>query len=671
MRLVLRWPTGLALAAALLALHAVGAETPLPAEVPAAAFFEAEAMSEPVLSPEGDGLAILLRNKSGRRVLAVLDTSDLHKITLVAAFGDADVVDVHWVNDKRIIFRNWREDSSAVDQRGSGLYAVDRDGSAMRELIMPQWPRLVAAAKGAGSRSLTPDHVLLRTLNDGSDDVLIKQGIFRHRETEAYAPMRLDTRSGEVHSVLTAHPPEHAFGWLFDAQAHLLAVETLYQGEQALFTPTDEGWQERSRFPAYASIPGGFDIQQLGADGRIYVTRYDHGEAALFLLDPTTFRPAAQPVVAVDGFDFNGHLIEDSRHGRVLGVRFVSDAEGTVWLDPELKSLQDKIDARLHGLINIVDLADCGCANRVLVTSYSDRQPPLYFLYDRTDQSLVSIGASRPAIQAAKMARTDFYRIRSRDGQQIPLYVTRPSGKGPWPTVVLVHGGPFLRGWSGAWDPESQFLASRGYLVVKPEFRGSAGYGIKLYESGFKQWGLAAQDDIADATVWAAAQGLADRGRTCIAGASYGGYATLMGLVRYPDLYRCGVAWAAVADIDMMYDIWWSDASDEWKGYGMPVMVGDKVKDAAQFAATSPLKLASHIQRPLLLAHGGIDARVPIAHAYALRDALQAAHAPVTWIEYPEEAHGWYEPTTRIGFYEQMEKFLAANLAADANVPRH
>ena len=670
MRLLLSKVVRLAAAATLAASQAMASDLAAPADVPVEAFFNVQDMSEPVLSPEGDALAILLRNKAGRRVLAVLDTADLQKATLVAAFDDADVVDARWVNDKRLVFRSWREDSSAFDQRGTGLYGVDRDGGSMRELIMPRWPDYVTRAKAASSRSLTPDHVLLRTLDDGSDDVLIDRGVFQHRSLEALVPMRLDTRTGQVRSMLAAPAPQHVFGWFFDGQARLVAAETQYQGEQTLVTPTGEGWQERARFPAYASSPGAFDIHQVAADGQIYVTRYDHGEAALFVLNPTTFVPAGQATVKIDGFDFDGHLIEDKRHHRVLGVHFVSDADGTVWLDPELQKLQDRIDARLKGLVNIVDLADCGCAARVLVTSYSDRQPPVYFLYDRADQAFTLIGASRPRIQATQMARTDFYRIAARDGQQIPVYVTRPQGKGPWPTVVLVHGGPNVRGWSGIWDSESQFLASRGYLVVKPEFRGSAGYGVKLFESGFKQWGLASQDDIADATTWAAAQGLADPKRTCIAGASYGGYATLMGLVRYPDLYRCGVAWSAVADIDMMYDIWWSDASAEWKGYGMPAMVGDKVKDAAQFSATSPLKQAARIQRPLLLAHGGVDERVPIVHAHALRDALEAAHAPLVWIEYPEEAHGWYEPATRIGFYERVAAFLAANIGSGANAAR-
>jgi len=249
------------------------------------------------------------------------------------------------------------------------------------------------------------------------------------------------------------------------------------------------------------------------------------------------------------------------------------------------------------------------------------------------------------------------------------VYVTKPHGKGPWLTVVLVHGGPNLRGWSREWDAESQFLASRGYLVVKPEFRGSAGYGANLEGAGFRQWGLSMQDDIADATTWAASRGWSDARRTCIMGGSYGGYAALMGLVRYPDLYRRGVALAAVADIGMMYETWWSDQSDDWKGFGMTVTIGDRDKDAAQFAATSPLKQAARIKQPLLLAHGALDRRVPIEQAQAMRAALEANHAPLTWLYYPEEGHGFYFQKDRFDYYRKVEAFLGANIGAGAGAP--
>lgn len=137
----------------------------------------------------------------------------------------------------------------------------------------------------------------------------------------------------------------------------------------------------------------------------------------------------------------------------------------------------------------------------------SDIQAPVYFLYDRQADKLTLLGASCPWLKSAQMARQDFTRIKTRDGTSMPVYVTRPKGKGPFPAVVMVHGGPYARGVGWGFDPAGQFLASRGYVVIEPEFRGSLGYGSKLFKAGWKQWGLAMQDDVTDATHWAIAQG--------------------------------------------------------------------------------------------------------------------------------------------------------------------
>ena len=675
----------LAIALALAGAFAVAAHAAepvaAPSTVPVEAFFGPPDMSEPVMSPDGSALAILMRNKAGRRQLVVLDTADLTKATVAAGFADADVSDVQWVNNRRLLFHTWEEDVSAIRQTQGDLYGVDRDGNEMRVLIGQSSSRF-GSAKRIKTRALGPEHALVRTLDDGSDDVMVERGVFGHfigggeryqYEMQGTTPMRLNTRTGIAESVFDSTLPDHVQSWSFDGHGRLVAATAQDAGEVIVYTRDGSAWKERARFAAYGRDPNAFSIWDVAPDGRIFATRGGGGPdrtSALYVVDPVTFKPDGTPTLSLKGFDFEGGMIKDLAHGKLLGLHYLADGQGTVWFDPALKELQAKVDARLPGLINTIDPAACGCATRVLVSSHSGRQPPAFFLYDRKDDSLIPVGKSRSAIDPRQMASTDFVRIQARDGNQIPVWVTKPHGKGPWPTVVLVHGGPMVRGWEWRWDGESQFLASRGYLVVKPEYRGSEGYGAALFESGFKQWGLASQDDIADATRWAAAQGLADPSRTCIAGASYGGYATLMGLVRYGDLYRCGVAWAAVADIGMTYDIWWSDFSNEWKGYGMPVMVGDPVKDKDQFDATSPLKQAARIKRPLLLAHGGVDRRVPVEHAYALRDALEAAHAPLTWIFYPEEAHGWSSPENRAAFYGQVQKFLDANIGPGADAAK-
>jgi len=660
----------LAAATALGPIHAADAPPGAPASVPTAAFFSFDNLSDPVISPDGDALAMLVRNKEGRRQLAILDTSDLSKAKVIASFNDADVSRVHWVNGKRLVFSIFHEQEAYFDQTGGGLYAIDRDGDNMRTLVRPGWEREMQTGKLATDRTLDPNTVFSRVLSDGSDDVIVRRytrGASRG-EWAGTVPTRLNTRTGSVQSLGDGNLPDFGYAWFVTPHGELLGGISNVDGKATVFGRDGRQWKELNHFPSYEASDRSFSVITTGADNAVYVAKAFGADSAeaLYKLDLATGRPAGEPIVHIKGFDFDGDLIDDEAHHRVLGVHYDADADGTAWFDPAMAALQKEIDARLPGLVNRIDPASCGCANRVLVSSHSDHQPALYFLYDRKAALLIPIGSSRPAIDARQMADTDFYRIKARDGQDIPVYVTKPKGKGPFPTVVLVHGGPFLRGWNWEWDAESQFLASRGYAVIKPEFRGSRGYGSELYLSGFKQWGLKMQDDIADATRWGADKGFEDPKRTCIAGASYGGYATLMGLVRYAELYQCGVAWAAVSDLALLHDTHWSDMSEEYRAHGMPVMVGDPVKDAAQLAQTSPLQQAARITRPLLLAHGGDDHRVTLEHATQLRSALESHHAPLTWIEYRDEGHGWYLPANRVDFYDRMAQFLDANIGAGA-----
>jgi dipeptidyl aminopeptidase/acylaminoacyl peptidase len=300
-----------------------------------------------------------------------------------------------------------------------------------------------------------------------------------------------------------------------------------------------------------------------------------------------------------------------------------------------------------------------------VIHAYSDHVPGLYFLYDARSGKLVTLGNARPDIDPRKMADMEQVHYAARDGLDIPAYLSVPRGavRKNLPLVVLVHGGPQVRGRVWGWDPQVQVLAAHGYAVLEPEFRGSTGYGQKLFTAGWKQWGLAMQDDLADGVKWAVAQGLADPKRVCIAGASYGGYAVLMGLIRDPQLYRCGVDWVGVTDLDLLFTSPWSDASELWKKYGATKIIGDPVADAAQFKATSPSRNADKIHAPLLLAYGAKDKRVPIEHGERLHDALaKRPDATVEWVVYKDEGHGWHFADDNIDFWNRVIRFLDANI---------
>jgi len=232
----------------------------------------------------------------------------------------------------------------------------------------------------------------------------------------------------------------------------------------------------------------------------------------------------------------------------------------------------------------------------------------------------------------------------------------------PRPAVVVVHGGPFLRGASWAWRAEAQFLASRGYVVIEPEFRGSTGWGDAHYRAGWKQWGGTMIDDITDALRHVVNAGIADPKRVCVMGSSYGGYATLMSLVKEPDLYRCGIAHAAVTDLRHRFEIPWSDLDLLGRRVVLPLTMGDLHDDAAMFVTQSPLEQVQRIKAPVLLLHGDDDLRVPVQNGERMRDALKKAGKQVEWVLYPDEGHGFSRPANELDYWRRVETFLSRHL---------
>lgn len=182
---------------------------------------------------------------------------------------------------------------------------------------------------------------------------------------------------------------------------------------------------------------------------------------------------------------------------------------------------------------------------------------------------------------------------------------------------------------------------------------------------GRKQWGQAMQADLVDAARWAVEKGLADPKRICIAGAIYGGYATLMGLIRDPDVFACGFQWTGVTGLDFLFSRSGTDIGDLYKNYDLPMLVGDPVADAQKLADNSPVNLAAKLQRPLLMAYGAEDTRVAIKHGFAMKDALTAAgYRGLEWVVYPNEGHGWRSLETNVDFWGRVERFLERHIGS-------
>jgi dipeptidyl aminopeptidase/acylaminoacyl peptidase len=326
------------------------------------------------------------------------------------------------------------------------------------------------------------------------------------------------------------------------------------------------------------------------------------------------------------------------------------------WFEPKRAALQKSVDAALPGRINWLT---GGGGGRVLVYSYADIDPGTWYVLDIATSNLKEIARAQPEIDPKAMRPQRIVSYPSLDGLSIPAYLTLPAdglAKG-LPAVVLVHGGPIVRDVWG-FDPEVQMLASRGFAVLQPQFRGSVGFGEAFTSAGYGQWGAAMQDDVTAGAQWLVAQGIADPARMCIYGASYGGYAASWALVKTPDLFRCGVSLAGVSDLAyMLKDD--SDTNDTATGrLTMRLYAGDALTDRVHADAVSPLLHADAIKAPLLLAHGTRDGRVPIDHSEKLLDAMRANKKSVEWIKLPGEGHGIGQPENQQRYYRALFAFL-------------
>lgn len=642
------------------------AQSPLPA---IEHFFENPSFSKALLSPNGRQLAVLLGKNDTRQMLAVYDI-DSANATVVASFKDLDVYYFQWISNSRLVFDTVDSESAPGETyEGPGLFAVNSDGSDFRQLVS----RIQYTERSTGERSerdLLPWYsTLLRsTGRQSSDYVYVERPIMNDmnwNDSPHVSLLRLNTVTGAFSQV---QAPFGVQRWYLDNNGEPRIAVSMKKNIATVnyLDPTTKVWRKLTEFNAYEGSSTSFTPEGFGPDGRFYVIS-NHGKdkASLYSFDLEKQTLSDKPMFTLEKYDFEGGLVTDSTS--LLGVRYQSDADETYWFDKKMDGIQKIIDAKLPNTLNRISIGQRTESPVVLVESYSDIQPSVYFLYNYETGAINKVGEKHKQILPKQMGTQEMVRYVARDGLEIPAYLTLPPGGKTknLPMVVLVHGGPFMRGKTWGWNSETQFLASRGYAVLEPEFRGSMGFGLTHFHEGWKQWGLAMQDDIADGTKWAIKQGIAAPNRICIAGASYGGYATLMGLINDPDLYRCGVEWVGVTDIKLMFDGYRGHDSDlpaAWKQYGMPALIGDPVSDAEQLKATSPLHHAHRLKQPLLMAYGGVDRRVPLFHGTTLRDAVTKHNKNVEWVVYNDEGHGWTLAKNRIDFWGRVEKFLAREI---------
>ncbi len=641
-----------------LALLAGGFGAPAMAGVNVDAYIKNDRFESIKLSPTGDYYAATVPLED-RTVLAIIRRSDNKVTGNVSGGRNTAIADFEWVSPDRVVV-SLAEKFGALERPGltGELYGVDA-ATGTGEMLVGQ--RLQGAGLGTKIQPKKVEKVaafLTDSLPADNKNVIIAVMPFSGDPFTRAEIM--DAYTGRRHRVAGSPVRNGDFATDNAGVVRLVSgygtdnVRKLYYrtGDRAEWQLiSDEAVTKRHESPI------GFSADNTTA----YLwSEQEKGPDAIVALDVATME---RKIVLRDD-DTDPYRIIYRNGTRIpVGAFFMDPKPRTRFIDDKSPEalLYRSLEAAFGGEpVRITSQTSDG--RLALIETWSDRNPGDFFIFDTVAKKASHLLSRRDWFDPEAMASMTPFQLKARDGLPLHGYLTMPKGSSGknLPLVVMPHGGPY--GIQDVWtfDDEAQMLAGAGYAVMQLNFRGSGGYGADFIGAGAREWGLKMQDDLTDATRWAISQGIADAGKICIYGGSYGGYASLMGVAKEPSLYKCAVGYVGVYDLPTMH----TDGDIQRRGSGETYLrewIGEK--DA--LAAASPNRIAERIKVPVFLAAGGEDQRAPIKHSELMERALRNNGVPVETLYYPTEGHGFYLEKNRREYYTRLLAFFNRHLGGE------
>ena len=624
------------------------------------------------LSPSGERLAVMrLLGRGQNYVIDVYDTDNIAGEPYTLGAEHMDIVGLDWANDERLLVRTRQPvevPGRRVAYNTAGVGAPGRVKTYAYKLLSVgldggPWVELPAksniarfASETVVQRLYSPavihrlpkedDWVMIEWL--GSDDV----------GTEVF---RVNVNNGRSEPLFQFSSSYFGYGFDGDGDARVRSYATPNDNDIVIqFRLKGETeWRDWIRYDVDARRPLSVLGYGPGQDNEVYVLwAKDRDTEGIYLYDLAS--PDAEPelLFATDRYDASNVVtaciseacVDGDEDPRVVGFSYVGDAPTIYYIDEEAATLQQSIDAALPSE-NFNRIHDRAADDKyIIIHSTGPREPGRYYLL--TDKTSLQLLAAASAIEPGQLGERRVVWYEARDGMRLNAVLTLPtSGEPPYPTIAHPHGGPQSRDslhWAGAfWDEWPQLLATRGYAVLQPNFRGSTGFGYEYFAAGDRQWGLAMQDDVDDGVQHLIDEGIADPERLAIFGWSYGGYSAFMGSLRDPNPYRCAIPGAGVSSMELI-------AKEEWNY---------RFRDMFQMTrgGLSPLELVENVNVPVLLVHGDRDLIVPIRHSDLFALELERLQKPYRYVKLIDAAHTvdtlGYEHNME--FYEALLDFLA------------
>lgn len=640
-------------AAATLAL-AFCIHAPVSAKVPVEAFASQRTFDNPRISSNGTYVAVSADLGNDEHGIMVYRLSDMSNTAFLKLPKYQLASEIHWVSDDRLVYVKGGKWGAREEPFSFGeIIGMDYDGKHHDYIFGYKESTLgVGVPAGFGvfaglPREPNGKFYMSRASPESS---LPSTQIYEVDASHRSGKSRLVADIGERNLAFvldSAGVPRFAYGVGKDE-------------EQLLFSADASGKNWRRIDTATAG--GVFRPVAITADGNHVIGYHsvDNGPAALVKADMSL---GNRQTLLADGFNSVDDLVWDSKR-QPLAVEIKGALPRVGYLDA------NNPDAKLHAELrkgfpgqNVKFVDHSADGNVSLAYVYGDRNPGEWAVMDRRKDQLSRLLPRNEAIDPAQMGVRHYIRFKASDGLELDGYVTLPAGTtepSKLPMVLLPHGGPHGVSDSWSFDTDAQFLASRGYMVLQVNYRGSGDRGYAFREAGYRKWGTRIQDDLIDGMHWAVEKGYADPQRICVYGASFGGYSAMMLAAKAPELVKCAAGLSGLYDLRSMANK--SDVSRSYLGRAeIERFVG---RDDAALLADSPLSLADRIKAPVFLAHGGQDERTPIAQAEAMRKALEKAGNPPLWMSVSKEGHGFYNKENVVAFYTQLEQFLDQHIGA-------
>ncbi|WP_413663782.1 alpha/beta hydrolase family protein [Microbulbifer sp. CNSA002] len=561
------------------------------------------------ISPDGKHLALIkIPTKDGSPIIEIYDTNSMEKTPYRVNSDPMEITRFYWASNDVIIMNLRQQVRKKIDGFNQGVYEGIIASLDIKKKKLKKYDHM-----GARVEHLLPEkkNKIIYSFFPGGDNNKIK---------EAFRPQtyyELDLKTGSKKLILRG---KLALGAVeFDGKGNpwLARGFDISEGEYVWYerVTNKKEWQEIYRLSedSFETFEvNGFDEK----NPEIFFVRANNGKDKVglweFNIAKKKFSEAIYLRNDVDIAGVTYHSNKWTNPDTIAGVYYYKDGVKTEYLDPISSAMANQIQGVIPNSEFTRITSRDRSGNSLIITNTGSHDPGSFYLLHKG--KLRKIGSRQPLLEADQLSEVRYIEYKSRDGKNIPAYLTIPNGEPPFPAVVMPHGGPFVSEVV-IYDEWAQMLANNGYLVLQPQYRGSMGYGMEHYKSAFKdggQGGHKMQDDKDDGMLYLVDEGLADPKRMAIFGWSYGGYAALIAASREDQIYQCAIAGAAVSDPQMQVNYYRYRMRGAQKEEQL-TMWGDSI---------SPIEHAADVNIPLLIIHGSVDQRVPLIHAEKYRKAL-------------------------------------------------